>query len=89
MPRLAPLDASGSRPPTCATAVAAEAWRTGIVPCATADTTSAAADQDEVDDVGRACGLAEEDAGALHCASEILARRDRHRAELTAPRRRV
>jgi hypothetical protein len=122
-PRLAPLDESGRRPPSCATAVAAEAWRTGIVPCTghgpvRAENTRDAAtilagdpddrvleneyageetpggsattpDQNEVDAIGRAYGLSEEDAGALRCASEILSARDRRRAELTAPRRRV
>lgn len=46
-------------------------------------------DQNEVDAIGRAYGLQEEDTGALRCASEILARRDRRRPELTPPRRRV
>ena len=47
-------------------------------------------DQNEVDAVGRAYGLQEEDApGALRCASEILTRRDRRRSELIPPRRPV
>jgi general stress protein YciG len=50
---------------------------------------SSTPDQNEVDAIGRAYGLQEEDAGALRCASEILARRDRRRMELTPPRRRV
>lgn len=45
-------------------------------------------DQNQVDDIGRAYGLEEQDQGTLHSAAEILARRDRHRAELRAPRRR-
>jgi hypothetical protein len=44
-------------------------------------------DQSNVDDIGRAYGLQEEDSGALQSASEVLARRDRHRSELRAPRR--
>jgi hypothetical protein len=43
-------------------------------------------DQNVVDEIGRAYGLQEEDAGELHSASEILARRDRRRAELRPPR---
>lgn len=46
-------------------------------------------DQSLVDDIGRAYGLQEEDAGELHCAGEVLTRRDRHRPELRAPRRRL
>jgi hypothetical protein len=46
-------------------------------------------DQNEVDAVGRAYGLQEEDAGSLRCASEILTRRDRRRSELIPPRRPV
>ena len=44
-------------------------------------------DQNGVDDIGRAYGLQEEDTGALRSAWEILARRDRHRVELVAPRK--
>jgi hypothetical protein len=44
-------------------------------------------DQSNVDDIGRAYGLQEEDSGALRSGSEILARRDRRRSELRAPRR--
>ncbi len=44
-------------------------------------------DQNQVDEIGRAYGLEEEDNGPLRAASEILARRDRHRSELRAPRR--
>jgi hypothetical protein len=43
-------------------------------------------DQSVVDEIGRAYGLQEEDAGDLHSAAEILTRRDRHRAELRPPR---
>lgn len=39
-------------------------------------------DQNNVDDVGRAYGLTDEDSGALVSAEELLARRDRHRWEL-------
>ena len=115
-------DASGQ--PSCATAVAAEALRTGVVPHAgrrrpargdpargrdtilvgdpdddvianeyagedTPGGSSTTPDQNDVDAIGRAYGLQEEDAGALRCASEMLDRRDRHRPELTPPRRRV
>lgn len=44
-------------------------------------------DQNVVDDIGRAYGLAEEDTHELHTSFEMLSRRDRHRAELTPPRR--
>jgi hypothetical protein len=44
-------------------------------------------DQNGVDEIGRAYGLQEEDTGALRGAGEILARRDRHRVELRAPRK--
>jgi uncharacterized protein DUF6335 len=43
-------------------------------------------DQNGVDDIGRAYGLQEEDAGPLRSVAEILARRDRKRSELRAPR---
>ena len=46
-------------------------------------------DQNDVDEIGRAYGLQEEDDGALRSAAEVLARRDRHRSELTPRRRRV
>jgi len=46
-------------------------------------------DQNDVDAIGKAYGLQEEDAGALRSASEVLAKRDRHRPELTPRRRRV
>jgi hypothetical protein len=44
-------------------------------------------DQGGVDDIGRAMGVQEEDGGELHASSEILDRRDRHRAELEPPGR--
>ena len=37
-------------------------------------------DQNQVDDMGRAMGVQEEDSGALRASSEILDRRDRNRA---------
>lgn len=46
-------------------------------------------DQSNVDEIGRAYGLQEEDSGALRSGAEVLARRDRHRSELRAPRRSV
>jgi hypothetical protein len=46
-------------------------------------------DQNDVDAIGRAYGVQEEDSGALRTAAEVLARRDRHRPELTPRRRRV
>jgi hypothetical protein len=44
-------------------------------------------DQNMVDDIGRVYGLQEEDAGDLHCAAEILERRDHRRAELRPPKK--
>jgi hypothetical protein len=44
-------------------------------------------DQNRVDDIGRAYGVQDEDAGALRTSHELLARRDRRRAELDPPRR--
>ena len=44
-------------------------------------------DQNEVDDIGRAYGLQEEDSGALRSAAEVLERRDRKRTELQPPNR--
>jgi hypothetical protein len=44
-------------------------------------------DQNLVDDIGRAYGLQEEDAGELQAAGDVLTRRDRRRSELRAPRR--
>lgn len=44
-------------------------------------------DQSNVDDIGRAYGLQEEDSGALRSGAEVLSRRDRHRQELRPPGR--
>jgi Family of unknown function (DUF6335) len=44
-------------------------------------------DQNNVDDIGRAYGLQDEDTGALRSGGEVLERRDRHRPELRAPRK--
>ena len=44
-------------------------------------------DQNQVDEIGRAYGLQEEDAGELWPAGDVLTRRDRHRSELKPPRR--
>ncbi len=74
-----------------ATAVAAEALATGVVPLETfvGDETPAgdmpSPDQNQVDDLGRALGVQEEDSGALRTSSEILERRDRHRGYLDVP----
>lgn len=103
-----------------ATAVAAEALRTGVLP-ATARRREAiphedermragdpdddglaneyvgedipggstpTPDQNEVDEIGRAYGLQDEDNGSLRTSSEVLARRDRNRTELQPPGRR-
>jgi hypothetical protein len=42
-------------------------------------------DQNQVDDIGRAYGVQEEDSGALRTASEILDARDQRRSYLEAP----
>ena len=42
-------------------------------------------DQDRVDDIGRALGVAEEDSGALRTSSELLDRRDKRRAQQEVP----
>jgi hypothetical protein len=44
-------------------------------------------DQGNVDDIGRAYGLQDEDNGPLRTGREVLSARDRHRHELRAPRR--
>jgi hypothetical protein len=44
--------------------------------------TSSTPDQSNVDEIGRAYGLQEEDSGALRSGAEVLARRDRRRTEL-------
>jgi len=121
VPRLRAVEEAGGSRPNCATAVAAEALRTGVLPLAarasrraeipgggdrirvgdpddrvlaneyvgeeTPGGTTPTPDQNDVDAIGRAYGLQEEDAGALRCASEILDRRDHRRSELTPPRR--
>ncbi len=100
------------------TAVAAEAWRTGVLPVGrpraeiphegdtirvgdpddgilaneyvgedTPGGTSPTPDQSNVDEIGRAYGLQEEDSGALRSGAEVLSRRDRHRQELRPPGR--
>ena len=46
-----------------------------------------APDQNNVDDIGRAMGVAEEDGGVLRTSSEILDGRDRKRQELQPPAR--
>jgi hypothetical protein len=45
-------------------------------------------DQNTVDDIGTAYGLQEQDTGPLRSATEILQRRDRHRATADEPPRR-
>lgn len=42
-------------------------------------------DQNDVDEIGRAYGLQDEDSGELHSGEEVLERRDRHRQELNPP----
>jgi len=44
-------------------------------------------DQSNVDDIGRAYGLQDEDNGSLRTSREVLARRDRRRPEMKPPRR--
>lgn len=44
-------------------------------------------DQSNVDEIGRAYGLQDEDNGSLRTSAEVLARRDRRRIELRPPRR--
>jgi hypothetical protein len=46
-----------------------------------------APDQNNVDDIGRAMGVAEGDGGALRTSSELLDGRDRKRQELQPPAR--
>jgi len=105
-------------PLTSATAVAAEAWRTGVLPAhrktsriphedetirvGDPDDDSLAneyvgedlpggstptPDQSNVDEIGRAYGLQDEDNGSLRTSREVLERRDRRRSELQPPRR--
>jgi uncharacterized protein DUF6335 len=42
-------------------------------------------DQNQVDDMGRAMGVQEEDSGALRTSAEILDGRDQRRAQMEAP----
>jgi hypothetical protein len=44
-------------------------------------------DQNNVDEIGRAYGVQDEDSGALRTSSEVMARRDRRRVELQPPGR--
>lgn len=44
-------------------------------------------DQNNVDDIGRAYGISEEDSGELVTSNEILSRRDKNREELKAPKK--
>jgi len=44
-------------------------------------------DQNNVDEIGRAYGVQDEDSGVLRTSSEVRARRDRHRVELQPPGR--
>lgn len=44
-------------------------------------------DQNDVDEIGRAYGLQDEDGASLRSSEEVLARRDRRRPELQPPRR--
>ena len=45
-------------------------------------------DQNDVDEIGRLYGVQEEDSGELRTSAELLAGRDRHRAELLPFKRR-
>ena len=44
-------------------------------------------DQNEVDEIGRAYGLQDDDNGSLRTSREVLARRDHRRFELQPPGR--
>jgi len=102
-----------------ATAVAAEAWRTGVLPAFSRRReaiphedllmlvgdpdddglaneyvgedvpggSTPTPDQCNVDEIGRAYGLQDEDNGTLRTSSEVLEQRDRRRFELRPPRR--
>jgi hypothetical protein len=116
-PRLPPAY-EGRRSDLSATAIAAEALRTGVLPATgrrreaipgdgamqvgdpddsmlaneyvgeeTPGGSSPTPDQNDVDDIGRAYGLQEEDNGALRSGAEVLERRDRWRSELMPPRK--
>ena len=115
--RLPPVKEAPSQ--ASATAVAAEALRSGVLPTTgrrreaiphegdtirvgdpdddalaneyvgenTPGGSTSTPDQNDVDEIGRVYGLQEEDTGALRTSGEVLARRDRRRSELRAPRR--
>src|SRR5687767_3472920 len=123
-PTAGPRDRRARTRFSSATAVAAEALRTGVVPAVrrrgrrtteeipSEDETlqvgdpdesalaveysgedapggsSPTPDQNNVDDIGRAYGLQEEDVAGLRSGAEVLGRRDRRRSELRPPRRR-
>src|SRR3972149_3263722 len=82
--RLPPLDESQPRQQS-ATAVAAGAWGAGGEDRPGGSTPTP--DQSNVDEIGRAYGLQDEDNGSLRTSSEVLAGRDRRRSELQPPRR--
>jgi hypothetical protein len=44
-------------------------------------------DQNDVDEIGRAYGLQDEDSGTLRSGAEVLEKRDKRRPELRPPRR--
>jgi len=81
------------------TALAAEALRAGVVvgcvfrrPTNPRDTDLLGDDRDDEsfaseDEIGRLYGVQEEDSGELRTSSELLAGRDRHRAELRPMKR--
>ena len=115
--RLPPVEEAPGQ--ASATAVAAEALRSGVLPTTrrrreaiphegdtirvgdpdddalaneyvgenTPGGSTSTPDQNDVDEIGRVYGLQEEDTGALRTSGEVLARRDRRRSELRAPRR--
>lgn len=117
--RLPSKEEAAPPPEDSATAVAAEALRSGVLPSTgrrpeaiphegdtirvgdpdddalaneyvgenTPGGTTSTPDQSNVDEIGRVYGLQEEDTGALRSSGEVLARRDRRRSELRAPRR--
>ena len=116
--RLRPLDEAQPRQQS-ATAIAAEAWRTGVLPAFSRRRESIphedglmlvgdpdddglaneyvgedlpggstpTPDQSNVDEIGRAYGLQDEDNGSLRTSSEVLAGRDRRSIERRPPRR--
>ena len=117
-PRLKAAEEVAPAKTDSATAVAAEALRTGVLPTQrrrdsipregariqvgdpddsslaneysgedTPGGSSSTPDQNDVDEIGRAYGLQEEDSGVLRSGAEVLSRRDRKRIELVPPRR--